>query len=257
MAKRQFITDIHKAWLRDNYPKLGIEDLTLAFNAAFGFDKTPGQMKSTLSNHKILCGRGQGALNKGRFTLLSGAQIAFLRKHYKTTELKGVVTEMNAEFNTDITLKQLRAFTRNHEIRSNRCTQFKPNHLPHNAGTKGVVKPNSGSFKKGRPSLNQVSIGSERINVDGYVEIKVADPNKWDLKQRVVWRLHNGDIPTGEMVRFKDGDRKNTDIDNLFIVNRSTNAILNNRYKLNDQPLELKNSIILMAKIDSRLGELI
>lgn len=257
MAKRQFITDIHKAWLRDNYPKLGIEDLALAFRAAFGLDKTVAQMKSTLSNHKIRCNRTTGALNKGRFTLLDNAQIAFLRKHYKTTELADVVTAMNAEFNADITLNQLRAFTRNHAINSGRCTQFKPNHRPHNAGTKGVMKPNSGSFKKGRSSLNQVPVGSERINADGYVEIKIADPSEWDLKQRVVWRLHNGDIPKGEMVRFKDGDRKNTDIDNLFIVNRSTNAILNNRYKLNDQPIELKSSIILMARIDSRLGELI
>ena len=74
---------------------------------------------------------------------------------------------------------------------------------------------------------NYRPVGSERVNVDGYVEVKVADPNKWRLKHRVVWEAVNGKIPKGFIVIFRDNDRTNTDIDNLMLIRRGTHAVLN------------------------------
>ncbi len=49
---------------------------------------------------------------------------------------------------------------------------------------KGIVFKGSekGWFEKGHISKNHKPIGSERINVAGYIEIKTAEPNKWELR---------------------------------------------------------------------------
>lgn len=77
-------------------------------------------------------------------------------------------------------------------------------------------------FKKGQQVWNHKQVGYERINVDGYIEIKVSEPNVFKFKHRVTWEKHNGPIPKGYNVQFKDGDRLNCDdITNLYLISRS------------------------------------
>lgn len=63
--------------------------------------------------------------------------------------------------------------------------------------------------------------------MDGYIEVKVADPDKWELEHRVAWETVNGKIPKGYMVIHRDNNKANNSIDNLLLVKRSTNAVLN------------------------------
>ena len=81
-------------------------------------------------------------------------------------------------------------------------------------------------FKKGNVPHNWRPVGSERVNVDGYIEIKVSGPKKWMMKHRYVWQQHYGEIPKGSMVIFKDGNRLNTDIDNLMLITQGINGRL-------------------------------
>lgn len=102
---------------------------------------------------------------------------------------------------------------------------------------KGTIPPNKGKklspemrakleptfFKKGNVPVNIVPIGTERITDDGYIEIKVKDcslQKNWKLKHRIVWEKHNGPIPKDYNVQFKDGNRQNVAIDNLYIISR-------------------------------------
>ena len=62
------------------------------------------------------------------------------------------------------------------------------------------------TFKKGNRPHNYRPVGSERITVDGFVEIKVADPNKWDLKSRVIYQEKYGKIPKGYKIIYLDGN---------------------------------------------------
>ena len=57
-------------------------------------------------------------------------------------------------------------------------------------------------FRKGNIPANHKPIGYERINVDGYVEVKVAEPNKFRLKHRIVWEEKFRDYSTGYNVQF-------------------------------------------------------
>ncbi|MGD6739694.1 HNH endonuclease signature motif containing protein [Photobacterium leiognathi subsp. mandapamensis] len=255
MAKRQFITEDMKVFLRKYYPEMDIETLTKAFNQQFSTSKTPSQIKSTLSNYKIRCGRKTSSIMKGKNRILNNEQVAFLRQTYRKYELKETVERLNANFGTQYTFRQIRSFVKNHQIQCGRTGHFTLGQVPHNAGTKGVMKANKTSFKPGYVR-KQLPIGTERINVQGYIEVKVIDPNTWRLKHRVVWEQHYGPLNKDDVVRFRDGNRTNLDIDNLFVVDRTTHAIINNSYKFNDQPNELKDSVILLAKIDAKLGKL-
>ena len=83
-------------------------------------------------------------------------------------------------------------------------------------------------FKKGHQPANHREVGSERTNVEGYVEIKVAEPNRWQLKHRVMYEnYHNVKLKSTDVVIFLDGDKQNFDIENLALIDRGINAIMN------------------------------
>lgn len=242
-------------FIRDGFKDVGIPELTIAFNKKFGASKTPAQIKSTIKNHGFTCGRKTGQLNKGRFSF-TPAQIAFIKKGYQQWTIAELTAELNAEFGTEKKESQIRGFTRNHGIKSGRSGHFKSGEASWNAGTVGLMQPNSGSFKKGLAAHNHRLVGAERVNVDGYIEIKVSEPNLWQQKHRVVYEAEHGPIPTGHNVRFRDGVRTNCDIDNLFLVDNHENALLNQRYKLNHQPLETRDTLVLMARVDAKVKRL-
>ncbi len=76
-------------------------------------------------------------------------------------------------------------------------------------------------FRKGHVPANHKPVGYERINRDRYVEVKVAEPNKFRQKHRVVWEKYFGPIPAGYNVQFRDKNRQNLNPDNLYLINRS------------------------------------
>ena len=109
-----------------------------------------------------------------------------------------------------------------------------PNAVEHRF-KKGSVPPNKGKkmspevyekvkktmFKKGNSPVNHREVGSERINVDGYIEIKVAEPNRWKLKHRIIWEQVNGEIPKGYNVQFKNHNTQDCRIENLYIISHA------------------------------------
>ena len=118
-----------------------------------------------------------------------------------------------------------------------------PNAVAHRF-KKGSVPPNKGKkmspevyekvketmFKKGNSPVNHREVGSERINVDGYIEIKVAEPNRWRLKHRFIWEQVNGEIPKGYNVQFKNHNRQDCRIENLYLICRADQIAKENSY---------------------------
>ena len=103
--------------------------------------------------------------------------------------------------------------------------QFGKGHVPANKGKKlspelrAMIAPTM--FKKGDIPRNHREVGSERVNVDGYIEIKVAEPNVWKQKHRVIWEAAHGPIPKGHNIQFKDGNHLNVALDNLYCISRA------------------------------------
>ena len=165
------------------------------------------------------------------------------------------------KFGHSITCSQIKCFKGNNKIRSGMDTRFKKGNVPPNKGKKmsaeQYAKASRTMFKKGNISHNYRPVGSERVNVDGYIEIKVADPNKWKLKHRVVWEESNGKIPAGMNLVFRDNNPLNTKLDNLMLVTRAENLEMNNIGAGDCKGIEkeiLLNSIRLKNAVKNKLS---
>ncbi|MDR0408686.1 MAG: HNH endonuclease [Campylobacteraceae bacterium] len=110
-----------------------------------------------------------------------------------------------------------------------RTGRFEKGHNPFNKGKKGYMGANRTSFKKGHIPKNYRHVGSVRINKDGYVEIKIADPNKWRLKHLVIWEAANGKVPKGHCISFLDKNRTNCALSNLVLLTRNEELRFNKR----------------------------
>jgi len=66
----------------------------------------------------------------------------------------------------------------------------------------------------------------------GYIRIKIAQPNVWMFKQHYVWMINTGHKPNPktETVIFLDGNNRNFNFENLFLLPRNCICILNNPY---------------------------
>lgn len=111
-------------------------------------------------------------------------------------------------------------------------TGFKKGVIAWNKGTKGVMKENSGSFKKGRESEDRRRIGTMVIRKgksgNERVWVKVADNRNsydWELRAVVRWRKVHGPIPEGMIIHHKDRNTLNDDITNLELLTRAEHML--------------------------------
>ena len=163
-----------------------------------------------------------------------------------------VLELMNAKFDYQFKKSQLSGAAKRYGVKTGFDGRFPKGNVPKNKGTKGLTGPNKTSFKKGQQAPNYRPVGSERITRDGYTEIKVADPNKWRLKHRVIWEEVNGPLPKGYALVFGDGDKRNFSLENLLLVSRAQLARLNQNHLIQND-IELTKTAInvvdLMVKI--------
>ena len=145
-----------------------------------------------------------------------------------------------------------------------RRSQFEKGQSPFNKGKKQeeYMSPESleltkaTRFKKGSKPANTKPIGYERVNVDGYREVKVRDVKgryNFELKHREVWREHNGTVPKGYNVQFKDGNRLNCDIENLYLISRADQVSKEN--SIQRYPDELKRAMRLTSKLRKKIKQ--
>lgn len=155
----------------------------------------------------------------------------FFREFVRGHSWKQIQEEFFKRFDKYISLIQIKGYIQRNGLNTDRENRFEKGHVPHNKGLKGYYSAGieKGWFKKGHTPLNYKPVGSERINVDGYIEIKVKDPNKWKLKHRYLWEKHNGKIPKGMILIFKDNNKLNVCLDNLILISRAENMEINRR----------------------------
>jgi len=251
MAKRFIYSEEQLKFLRVNYPLMGLVELTTLFNTEFKLSKSKETIKTTMTNHNIKCGRGTGELTKGRLKLFTNEQKKWFEEHYPLNTRSQLTIKFNQVFNQQKTEEQVIAFLKNHKIKSGKTGYFLKGSKSWNTGTKGIMKKNSGSFKKGRTPENWVPIGTERTVKGGYIEIKTAEPHTWTQKHRIIFEEAYGPIPENHNIRFKDGDPANIDPSNLVMVNKSEHHILT-QLNLKDQADEHKDTVILIARVKSK-----
>lgn len=150
-------------------------------------------------------------------------EIAPGRLNHEITDL------FNKRFKTSLKASTIKAARGNHFIQSGVVTRFDKGHTPANKGTKGVSQPNRTSFKKGQKPHNYMPIGTVKVKGDGYVWVKIADPNIWKQSHILLWERENGPVPKGSCLLFKNGDRTDVRLENLMLISRNELSTLNKK----------------------------
>ncbi|WP_020621040.1 HNH endonuclease signature motif containing protein [Paenibacillus daejeonensis] len=186
----------------------------------------------------------------------SPEQRDFIKTHIKGRTVPELTIIFNKHFGTELKQSQMRAFKTNNRLTNGVDSTFKKGSVPANKGKKGMTTGGVATqFKKGNKPHNYKPVGSERVNGDDYVDIKIADPNKWRGKHLILWEKHNErPVPKGHAVIFGDGDRRNFAPGNLLLVSRSQLAILNKKGLIQGSA-ELTKTGIIMADIYSKIGQ--
>ena len=238
-------------FIQARYKEVGVGQVAAEFNLAFGTAKTKEQIRAALKNNNFTSGRAQGELNRGVLKAFTQEQMEYLKDQYKLLDVNELTAAFNQKFGTSKETSKVRAFLKNHGIRSGRTGQFGPAQTSWNSGMVGWSAGGRSvetRFKPGRSSLNIKPVGSTRVDTDGYKMIKIAMPNKWRGAHLVEWEKHFGPIPKGMRVHFKDSDRTNCSIDNLILVTAAQSAVMN-KMGLGRVDPEFKQAAIALADI--------
>lgn len=132
----------------------------------------------------------------------------FIRKNADGKHWDELTGLFNAEFGTNKTPRQIQAQAHDIGVRN------------------GIQQRNPLGRGRYRPC------GSKRLDKDGYVIIKVADPCTWRRAHFVEWEKHHKPIDIRkDMLLFLDGNRQNYHISNLYKLPRKYISTLN-KYEL-------------------------
>jgi len=138
-------------------------------------------------------------------------------------------------------------------------TRFQPGHTTWNKGTHWTAGGRSKltRFKKGQRSarwpIEDYQVGALRVNSDGQLDIKVRDGLRaWDSMARFVWASERGSIPTGMVIRFRNGDTHDTRFENLELITRAEHLRRNwhDRY-----PLPIKQMVQLRGALQRQINK--
>lgn len=114
-------------------------------------------------------------------------------------------------------------------------SRFPKGHKPANKGkkqtefmsTESIERSKATRFKKGQRPHNtkerdgEISIRRDKSGYDyKYIRVSLGE---WELYHRVVWQKHNGEIPEGGIISFKDGNSLNCSIENLKLLSLEEN----------------------------------
>lgn len=118
----------------------------------------------------------------------------------------------------------------------------------------GMKLDSTGRFEKGNLPGNTLPLGVEIMREDGYLYVKIENPNVWKQKHRIIWEQHNGPVPDKHVILFGDGDRLNFDIDNLILASKAQVLQLN-RYDLIQEDPDLTKTALIIADMHLKIGE--
>lgn len=228
------------AWLAERYPTTPNAELADEFEREFGWRVEPVN---------IACWAHDRGLRKdsGNVEWSSHPEYdEFLRGYIPGHREREIADAFEREFGIRLTRAQVKnAKTRVGVASGTHGGRFEPGQEAWNRGRpqaewmppESVERTCATRFQTGQLPHNarDLPVGSERVSVDGYVEVKVAERpsgegpahDNWRPKAHLVWEGANGRaLRPGEVVVFADGDRSNLDPGNLVAMTRAEHNVI-------------------------------
>lgn len=175
----------------------------------------------------------------------------------------------NKVFGTSLSSNTLNSTCKRYGITTGRNGQFPKGNVPINKGKKiseymseeAIEKMKPTQFKKGIIPPNTLPVGSIVVGKGGYLRIKYSNApkrkacEKWMSLHKYLYQQYNDVIvPNGYIVIFVDGNIRNFEKDNLRMIKKGANAILNHEYKKTDD-VDMRKCQITLAEIKQRIYE--
>ena len=254
MAVYRYPPEIHE-FVKEWCTKLRDEDLANACNLEHGTSFTAATMKAFRGNHgyrNYMPKRPSGEEYWKWQTRWPKGMWEYIRDNSWGVSSKEMAEQVNEKFGTNFTEHRMRVFRAKWGIKSGVTGWYQKGHAP---GTKGktleeicghdpekLARVRQTQFKPGRRPENEKPIGTIVINKDGYKirkkQMEGEQWERWEFLHRAVWEEHNGPVPEGMIVSFKDSDRLNCDIDNLMLISRGeASALTRLNYRFDDPDL--------------------
>lgn len=247
-------------WLCENVPGRTTKEVTDLINQQ-GFDKkydmtfVESDIKNAKNRYKIKSGT-KGGHPKGYSPKYPADMQEYIRSIAKGRTSEEIASMTAEHFGIEFSVKQCRAYKKNHDIVSGLDCRFVKGHEPANKGKpmskEQYEKCKATMFKKGDVPANHMEIGEYTHTTDGYLVRKVSETGtqreRFEFVHRAEWEKHNGLIPKGKMVSFLDGDKDNCDISNLVLIDNYENMELN-RSKLRFDNPEFTKAGVTVAKL--------
>lgn len=260
MAIYRYPQEVHD-FVKKLAPKLRDDDLAEACNKELGTHFTASSMKAFRGNHGYRNGKKQWTREeywKYQKHYPKGVY-EFIRDNSWGVSSKDMAEKVNAKFGSKFTQNSMKQFRAKQGIRSGETGWFRKGHPPGNKGMRQkdymspemIEKTKSTRFKKGDRPKNELPVGSIARN-GGKVFIKISDAGsqweRWMELSRYVWEQNFGRIPDGMMVSFRDSDPLNCKPENLMLISKSENAVMN-KFGLRYSDPEATESGVLVARI--------
>lgn len=245
------MTTEEEKFIIEHWDEMSAEKLRKSFNETFG-----AEYKTTAFHYHTK----RLGLKKMDIHKYTKEEDAFLKANSSKMTREELTERFNERFhcNVDSQAIMVRCWKYGYQAQSD--GQFKKGSVPWEK-TKGgreayMEKYNASPgyrWKKGHQPHNTRSFGAERANKeDGKIYVKTK--RGWIPKTEMVWRVVNGDIPKGYRVVSVTGDKNDSDIRNLRLIDNATQTVLiANRW--HDKGPEIFDAGVLYARLYFTLRE--
>lgn len=252
---RHIYSKKQKEFIRKMAPGRYNNELTLLFNQKFDTQLSVNAIKSFKVRHHIKSDVPRNKVGSQQ-KLFSHEQKEFIYKNVKNHSNIELTNLINQEFHLNVMVKQVKNWKQNNRLSSGLTGQFIKGYYPVNKGDKGGhnEKIRATQFTKGHQPKNHRMIGSERLDKEGYLWVKVAEPRSWELKHRIIWEKSYGKISRENVLIFADGDKTNVDLDNLLLVSRRQLIYLNRNHWITPNQ-ELTKVGLLLADLSIKVND--
>ena len=249
---RKIYTDKHIGYLRQIAPGRYGDEITKLFNQKFGTNLTRSAIRSVMTRKGI---RSDVPRRKCWYT---DEMLDCLRELSAQGLFNDeIARRFNERFDTNKTETAIQLTRSRNGLQTSARNWYQEGHPPWNKGMKGWRAPGAERtwFKKGHMPANHVPVGTEVVDGDGYVKVKIAEPKTWKHKHRLIWeRRHGRSVPPGHVVIFGDGDKRNFNPDNLILVSRRQLAVLNKKGLIRNDA-DLTRTGIMIADLTMKITE--
>lgn len=234
MAVYRYPPEVHE-FVKEWAPKMRDQELAAKCNAELGTNFTAKSMKSFRGNHGYRNHQRQYSSEEyWRYqTKWPQGMFEFIRDNSWGVSSADMAKMVNEKFGTNFTDHRMKSFRAKYGIHSGETGWFRKGRSPGNKGKKqseycspeALEKSRQTQFQKGHIPANQMPVGAISKAKDNYLIRKKSMTGsqweRWEMLHRAVWEEHNGPIPEGYVVCFRDGNHENCNIDNLILVSRA------------------------------------